>query len=197
MELLFQGAEAKIYEKNGTIHKERIEKTYRHFELDTSLRKFRTNREAKILKKLEEIAFPAPRLLRKETFTIIMEKIRGPPVKDVFILEHAKEIGRLIGILHSHDIIHGDLTTSNMILNEEEGKLYFIDFGLAQISKKREDKAVDLHLLKHALESKHWDIANEAFNIILEEYSKQLDAKEILKRLDVVELRGRNKGKGD
>ncbi len=66
-----------------------------------------------------------------------------------------KEIGNLIGKMHNQNIIHGDLTTSNMIVNSNEKKIYFIDFGLSFFSEKIEDKAVDLHLLKRALESKH------------------------------------------
>jgi len=75
--------------------------------------------------------------------------------------------------------------------NAEEGnKVFFIDFGLSFVSTKTEDKAVDLHLLKQALESKHYKIWKDCFNAVLEEYNNKL----ILDRLMVVEKRGRNKG---
>ena len=96
-------------------------------------------------------------------------------------------------MLHNSAIIHGDLTTSNMILNKE---IYLIDFGLSFFSEKSEDKAVDLHLLKEALESKHYKIWEDAFKIVLEAYRKEAKrASETLKRLEQVEKRGRYRAK--
>lgn len=192
MNLISQGAEAKIFEHEGAIHKQRISKSYRNKILDEQIRKSRTNREAKILKKLEDLNFPSPKLLRKEDYTLIMELIEGPQLKEVFSLDHCKEIGKLLSQMHEHDLIHGDLTTSNMILKENQ--IYFIDFGLSQVSKKVEDRAVDLHLLKHAIDSKHWQNSQKAFELVLEGYDPSTD---ILERLEIVELRGKNKGKGD
>jgi len=96
-------------------------------------------------------------------------------------------------MLHNHLIIHGDLTTSNMILNKE---IYFIDFGLSFFSEKAEDKAVDLHLLKEGLESKHYRIWEECFRCALEAYRKEANkSSETLKRLEIVEKRGRYRAK--
>ena len=103
-----------------------------------------------------------------------------------------KEIGRKVGILHQNEIIHGDLTTSNMILGSE---IYFIDFGLSFFSTKIEDMAVDLHLLKQALESKHYEIFEKCFSAVLSGYDHP-KRKEILTRFNTVEARGRNKLKG-
>jgi TP53 regulating kinase-like protein len=104
----------------------------------------------------------------------------------------AKQIGQTIAIIHNQDIIHSDLTTSNMIL--KQGKVFFIDFGLSYHSKKIEDKAVDLHLLKQAFEAKHFSIYKEAINIILDNYNP--DNKElIINQLKKVESRGRYKNK--
>ena len=96
--------------------------------------------------------------------------------------------------MHQQGIIHGDLTTSNMILSEKDKKVYFIDFGLAFHSIKTEDKAVDIHLLKEALQSKHFLIANEIWKEFVRVYGKQ--NKEVLERLEKVEKRGRYKQKG-
>ena len=105
----------------------------------------------------------------------------------------SREIGEKVAILHNNQIIHGDLTTSNMILNKE---IYFIDFGLSFFSRKIEDKAVDLHLLKEALESKHSKIWKKSYRTALGSYTKKaVDGKEVLKRIKVVEKRGRYKGK--
>ncbi|HLC62236.1 MAG TPA: KEOPS complex kinase/ATPase Bud32, partial [Candidatus Nanoarchaeia archaeon] len=158
--LIAQGAEAKLFLEDGRILKERFAKTYRIPEIDDKLRGFRTRREAKVLHKLEMINFPAPKLIKSdEKEQILIEKIDGKLVKD--ILEKKKynrlseEIGKKVAVLHNNLIIHGDLTTSNMIYSKE---IYFIDFGLSFFSEKAEDKAVDLHLLKEALESKHYKI---------------------------------------
>ena len=102
-----------------------------------------------------------------------------------------KELGKSIAKIHNQDIIHGDLTTSNMILKDKE--LYLIDFGLGFHSRKIEDKAVDLHLLKQALEAKHFDIAREAIQIILNSYNANQKPL-ILERIKKIESRGRYKG---
>ena len=119
-----------------------------------------------------------------------MSFIQGTKLRDHLNTENfreiAKEMGERIRELHKHDIIHGDLTTSNMIYDD---KLYFVDFGLSFVSKKDEDKAVDLHLLTQALESYHTDFWEEAVDIALKAYGD----KTVLKRLEIVEKRGRNK----
>ena len=104
----------------------------------------------------------------------------------------ANEIGVKLAKLHDSDIIHGDLTTSNMILDKE---IVFIDFGLSFHSNKIEDKAVDIHLFKQALESKHFKVKEKALEEFLKGYKKSKDYAEIMKRLEQVELRGRYKHK--
>ncbi|MFH0978362.1 MAG: KEOPS complex kinase/ATPase Bud32 [Candidatus Woesearchaeota archaeon] len=195
--IIGRGAEAIIYHDKDVV-KERVKKGYRIQEIDNRLRRFRTNREAKVIGRLQRIGFPSPKLINNdEKQTLVMEYIPGEKVRD--LLEKSdyhkisQEIGRKIAIVHNNGIIHGDLTTSNMIMHTE---VYFIDFGLSFFSEKVEDKAVDLHLFKQALESKHYTICNECFNAALKAYEK--DAKqsaEILKRLEIVEKRGRYKHK--
>ena len=95
--------------------------------------------------------------------------------------------------MHNASIIHGDLTTSNIIVHD---KVYFIDFGLGFVSTKIEDKAVDLHIIKKALESKHYLHAEECFHYLLEGYTKEnKDVEMILRRLEKVEKRGHYKHK--
>ena len=80
-----------------------------------------------------------------------------------------------------------------MIYNNE---VYFIDFGLSFFSQKIEDKAVDLHLLRQALESKHYKVFNKAFKLVLKGYKRESENyDDIMNRLEKVEARGRNKGK--
>ena len=107
--------------------------------------------------------------------------------------EVCKKIGEAIAKLHDSSIIHGDLTTANMILVDK--KVYFIDFGLGFISARYEDKAVDLHLLKQALEAKHFKKWETLFKAVLKGYSKSKTFKQVLQRLKIVEKRGRYKSK--
>ena len=203
MEKIAQGAESVLYRDRGTIIKERLSKSYRLAQLDDSLRKFRTRREAKILGKLEEMNFPAPHLqsFSDKRMSIVMDFIPGEKLRDLLIQGDdyqnlAKEMGEKVGKLHLKDIVHGDLTTSNMIMHKENKEINLIDFGLSSFSNKVEDKAVDLFLLDRALESKHYQIYPEVFQNVLEGYKKSNpDAAEVLARFEQVQARGRNKNK--
>jgi len=193
-----KGAEATIYKDKNVVIKERLPKNYRLKQIDDSLRKFRTRREAKVMNKLEELNFPAPKLIDVDDMAmeLRMEMVQGNKLRDILYqnpIALSEEVGKKIGILHTNDIIHGDLTTSNMILANE---IKFIDFGLSFFSHKEEDKAVDLHLLRQALESKHHENWEDCFKAALKGY-KQTNptADSVLKRLEQVEARGRNKGK--
>ncbi len=117
-----QGAEAKLFLENNQILKNRFPKAYRIKEIDEKLRGFRTRREAKILQKLQAMDFPAPKVIKNdEKENLVIEKIDGKLVKDVLEkLDYRKlcsGIGKKVAILHNNSIIHGDLTTSNMILS--------------------------------------------------------------------------------
>jgi len=197
MKQIASGAEAVIYKHKEIILKDRIPKEYRHKTIDAQLRKSRTNREAKVLEKLENIDFPAPKLISKEKTHIKMEYLDGDQLKTILDkspAKYGKQIGKLLAELHNNNIIHSDLTTSNMIL--KNNKIYFIDFGLSFFSHKVEDKAVDLHLLKQALESKHYKCFEKCFKAVLSAYKANFkDSETVFQRLEKVELRGRNKGK--
>jgi len=224
MKLIQQGAEAKILldEENSLIIKDRIKKSYRIKELDEKIRKQRTRSEIKLLEKASKIIpVPSPFPL-KEFNKIEMPFINGEKLSetlDSFPLEKQKEILRQVGEqiakLHGADIIHGDLTTSNMIYKENQGspyqpllllddeqrlkrgdnnfQIFFIDFGLGFISKKIEDKAVDLHLLKQALEARHYKNWKLLFDEVVMGYNNYKEADKVLERLKAVEKRGRYK----
>jgi len=196
-----QGAEAVLYQDKQRILKERLSKGYRLPQIDQSLRKFRTRREAKVLRKLEELNFPAPQLHQfcDKRMSILMDFIPGEQLKEVIEDDHqllAKELGQKIALLHQNDIIHGDLTTSNIIQHQNTKELNLIDFGLSFFSDKVEDKAVDLFLLDRALESKHHQIYPEVFQKTIQSYKENYpEANQILERFEKVKVRGRNKGK--
>lgn len=196
--IIQQGAEAVILLSNNNIIKRRLKKSYRLPELDEKIRKARTKREFTLLEKASKL-IPIPKIIKlNPSYEIDMEFIDGKKLSESLDslpnkIEICKIIGKQIATLHDNDIIHGDLTTSNMLYSKKENKLYFIDFGLGFTSKKVEDKAVDLHLIKEALESKHFNISHEAFQAILDGYNSSKNCKQVLERLKKVESRGRYK----
>lgn len=200
--IIATGAEATIFlQQNHTILKHRTKKSYRIKEIDERLRSQRTRREASILEKLSKLNFPAPKVMSEDDNTgkLEIEFLEGDKVRDILNKSNSSslsaEIGKKIAILHKNKIIHGDLTTSNMIFHNK--KVYFIDFGLSFISERVEDMAVDLHLFRQALESKHCEIWGKAFNACIKAYQKESkQADEIIKRFKIVEKRGRYKSKG-
>jgi len=203
-EIIARGAEAILLKNDGKIIKRRLKKKYRLDELDKKIRQGRTRREAKLLEKASKV-IPIPKIisLNEHTHEICMEHISGKKISDSLdnvprkkSMEICKLIGENIAKIHNQNIMHGDLTTSNMIYSDKEKKLYFIDFGLGFHSERVEDRAVDLHLLKEALESKHFKNWKEYLKIILEYYKKEgKNASMVFGRLKKVESRGRYKGK--
>ena len=111
-------------------------------------------------------------------------------------------VGQEVGKLHLHDVIHGDLTTSNIILRESTYEPVLIDFGLGSQSTLAEDKAVDLYVLERAVNSTH-PIHSDIYNAwLLEGYRKPFESKvmggpakirEILRKLEDVRMRGRKR----
>ena len=194
MERIAQGAEAVLTRDGKKLHKERISKGYRHKTIDGQLRKRRTKREAKLLEDAKRAGVNVPEVIERDDYTIQMEFVDGKRVKDA-IPEMSGEgrkkvagmVGSSIARLHSNGIVHGDLTTSNMIL--KDGKLFFIDFGLGERSESIEKFAVDLRLLKEVFQSTHQRFAG-MFEEILKAY-KWEKAKDVRERLSVVEKRGR------
>lgn len=230
MDIIQQGAEAIIIHEGNSVIKDRVSKKYRHPELDKKIIKQRTKSEAKILEKVSKL-IPCPKPEQVEFNEIKMPFIEGKKLSENLEQLDWKSICKIIGNqiakIHDNNIIHGDLTTSNMIYVENKPKtalleqypsksqtitkkeskeaelvqasdnfsyprLYFIDFGLGFISERIEDRAVDLHLIKQALEAKHFSIHKEAEKIILDNYSSK-DKEKTLNQLKKVESRGRYK----
>lgn len=201
MTVIARGAEAIIISKDGVFIKKRIEKKYRIKEIDESLRKLRTRQEARLLEKASKVA-NVPKVIKvdEKEKEIFLERISGEKISECLNFmplgkqkKIFNEVGENIARLHDADIIHGDLTTSNMILSD--GKIFFIDFGLGFKSSREEDKAVDIHLLKQALEAKHYRHYNLLFKEFIEGYKKSKDFKKVFERLEKVESRGRYKEK--
>jgi Kae1-associated kinase Bud32 len=201
--MIYQGAEAKIcvskYMGFDVVEKRRISKSYRIPEIDYQLISYRTKEEAKLMIEARKNGVSVPIIfdvdLKKGIIT--MEYLKGKRIKDIFneISEKeradiCKKIGLSIGKLHKNHIIHGDITTSNMILLDD--KIHFIDFGLGEINSEIEAKGVDLHVLMEAIESAHSKFSN-SFNYVLDGYKNEnsKDANLVIKKIHEIVKRGR------
>jgi TP53 regulating kinase-like protein len=204
--LLKKGAEASLFltEWHGrrVVVKVRFPKKYRPTELDERIRRYRTAHEPQLMHeaKLAGVSTPTIFLVDMANAAITMEFVEGKQVKQLLGGISKKErqqlcfrIGEQIGKLHGHGVIHGDLTTSNMILNDE-GKVFLVDFGLGEKNTELEAKGVDLHLMKRALQSTHYEFAEECFQNVMLGYATVLgehDAKAVLEKIREIEHRGR------
>eukprot|EP00088_Acartia_fossae_P014921 TRINITY_DN1806_c0_g1_i13.p1 TRINITY_DN1806_c0_g1~~TRINITY_DN1806_c0_g1_i13.p1 ORF type:complete len:223 (+),score=25.41 TRINITY_DN1806_c0_g1_i13:95-763(+) len=211
-ELTKQGAEARIYTGQflgqPVIVKERFSKGYRHPDLDAMLRKDRHRAECRALVKCQSLGVPVPTLYLcdGETSTIIMQRLeQAITVRDKInallsekatqeLVSIAESIGNLVAKLHVGGLIHGDITTSNIMIDEPSGKLYFIDFGLSFQEGSPEDKGVDLYVLERALISTHPN-TEYVFQAILDAYTKACgnQGKEIMKKFEEIRMRGRKR----
>jgi TP53 regulating kinase-like protein len=206
MILIKKGAEASLYldnwHNNKVIIKHRLPKKYRIPELDQVIRSQRTIHEPHLIHKAKEAGVPTPTIfmVNPQESSIVMEYVNGKQVKEILDkfskkdrLNLCKLIGNLIGRLHKNGIIHGDLTTSNMILTSS-GKVIFIDFGLSERSIELEQKGVDLHLMKRTLLSTHYSHAKESFKAIMDGYAEIVgveEKKRVAIKIREIEKRGR------
>ena len=203
--LIAKGAEADLLldpDWNGVkaLIKRRGEKRYRHPELDREIRRQRTIHEASIIHRAKGAGVPTPVIYQvsPDDATIVMEFVEGERVRDIIDGlpgEERKRLFTLIGImagrLHKAGIIHGDMTTSN-IINTAEGPV-FVDFGLGEVSSETEKRGVDLNLMHRMLTSTHFRHTEELFTAFREGYVEGLgeEAEEARGRMEEVSRRGR------
>ncbi len=199
---LKRGAEAELrrteFLGRAAVEKFRVPKAYRLSQLDEELRRARIRMEARLMSEARAAGVAVPVLydINLQDNKIVMEFIDGPTVKEVLdqggprALETAREIGRIAGRLHRAGIIHGDLTTSNMILRD--GRIVMIDFSLGGKGETAEERGVDLHLLREALTSAHKN-ATAYYREVLAGYREILGAaaKESIAKVKEIEGRGR------
>lgn len=183
-----EGAEAKIYSLRlfgrSLILKRRERKKYRISQLDDKLRKERTKREAKVMQKLSQIGVSSPSLVSVGKFSILMEKLDGRLLKDIKLnSEMLRQSGTILAKMHSHNIVHGDFTTANLMLSKDG--ISVIDFGLSEITPSIEEKASDLLLMKRSIPSHLYNVFENSYSSA---YQKSEETK---KRLKEIEERGR------
>ena len=190
-DLIAKGAESNIikssYMGEDAVIKARIPKNYRIAEIDNKIRKSRCKLEAKLLSDAKRAGVRTPVLYDVDLNekSILMEAIDGVMLKDVINDDLAYKTGLEISKLHSADIIHGDITSSNIMLRDDD--LVFIDFGLGRYSDLEEDKAVDLLVLKKSLQSIDYEKALTYFDSVLKGYNNP----KIIDKISDIEHRGR------
>ena len=202
-DIIYTGAEAEIcvskYMNYNVVEKRRVHKSYRIDYIDNKLISSRTREEAKLMIEARKIGVSVPIIYDVDLVNgiITMEYLKGKRIKDILnnLSEKkrqklCKKIGESIARFHNNDIIHGDITTSNMILLDD--RVHFIDFGLGEKNSEIESKGVDLHVLMEALESTHSKYS-DCFKYVLEGYKKELkdDANQVIKKIDDIVKRGR------
>jgi TP53 regulating kinase-like protein len=203
--LIKRGAEADLYLIEWlnlpAVRKVRVPKPYFQPQLDQAIRSHRTLQEALFLRKAREcgVSTPLVYFVDIKGAELIMQYFEGERLKEALstrggdeCIALCKEMGRTIALLHSHDIMHSDLTPSNFILYR--GRLVTIDFGLSFISRKLEDRAVDLHLLKGVLNSTYTEKADLYFTSVLEGYGSifgEGSVNALKEKIREIERRGR------
>jgi Kae1-associated kinase Bud32 len=195
MHLLKRGAEAEIWLKNSrTVIKKRVKKRYRIMQLDKRLREKRTRFEIRLMDKARSAGVKVPKIVRHGKYFFEMEYIKGKQLKQVLNENNyayfAREAGQILATLHANKIIHGDFTTSNMIVSDDE--LYIIDFGLGFISTSVEDKATDIRVFEETTKATHPEIFENFVKLVLKEYIKTGEnGRKVLSRLEKIRERRR------
>lgn len=220
--LLQQGAEGKLYlgsfEGQRCLVKERFVKAYRHPQLDQQLTRERMRAETRAIARCEAAAIRVPKVFQCDLKTrrIHMEYFPNcctvkhfvqtvlpkstKTTADQRLVELATQIGAVIGLMHKHNIIHGDLTTSNMLLTpmnvtDTDYELVMIDFGLSHYDVSAEDKGVDLYVLERALLSTHNAVMPGMFDDVLAAYrgSNVNGCQDVIGKFEEVRARGRKR----
>jgi len=203
--VIAQGAESIILKTERWNHlfvlKWRQSKPYLFKDIDSHLRKTRTSRECKMLSVARSlgVSTPAVYAVNLDDYTILMDYIEGMQFKQLAsslseqqLKQFCFEFGRSIGLLHMGDVVHGDPTTSNVII-DSKSKLWLVDFGLSEMNATVEMKGVDLHLIHRALETTHWDLQECMLEATIKGYSDTVgkEANESLSRMEEIRERGR------
>jgi len=203
--LIYKGAEADIvrgeWQGLDAVFKVRKPLSYRLKVMDDAIRRQRTIHEADMIHGARAAGVASPHLFYVDipAATLVMEYVDGQRVKDIVgsaprgVVEAIfGEFGRSVAMLHSAGIMHGDLTTANVV--KRGGELVFIDFGLSLRTTRLEDHAVDLRLIKETLVGAHSQIALYALDALFGGYAKGVGparSRAALRQLQNIERRGR------
>ncbi|GAB7094122.1 bifunctional N(6)-L-threonylcarbamoyladenine synthase/serine/threonine protein kinase [Halolamina litorea] len=146
-----RGAEAVVDVLDDEVVKRRIPKSYRHPELDATLRRDRTVLEARLLNEARKAGVPTPLVHDADVAesTLRLQRVGESDLAEALTPERARELGGLLARLHGAGVVHGDPTTRNVRVGD---RLFLIDFGLGYHSGHPEDHAMDLHVFEGSVE---------------------------------------------
>lgn len=196
------GAEARLdsseWMGREVVLKQRVVKGYRHPSLDRSIQTSRIRNEARLLLEARKagIAVPVVYSVDYSSNQIVLEEVKGARVKDALnelpdpeARTVCAKIGEIAARLHANDIVHGDLTTSNMLLEGE--RIVLIDFSLGSKTPELEDKGVDMHLLEEAFHSAHYR-RSQLYEVVKNSYVRRYErGRDVLAKVKEIEKRGR------
>lgn len=184
-----RGAEADLFLTEvgpwKAVVKRRVRKKYRIPQLDQRIRSERTIREANALRDAKKAGVRAPSVLSVNLgdFTIVMSFVEGETARSCLDQLPRREqagvlyeIGQQIGALHETGLVHGDMTTSNIIISRS-GLPFILDFGMSSYSSDPEDRGTDLHLLQRSISTSHALDSRRSEKLIREGYRRELGDK--------------------
>ena len=189
--IIARGAEAIIKRISffglPAIAKQRVKKSYRQESIDSSLRKTRTKAEAYILHSAKQAGVRCPVVYSASETELVVSDVKGELLHDLLKQKGAgkavEEVGKNLARLHSADMVHGDFTTSNVIVDGK--KVWLIDFGLGGFATDLEEKAIDVLLMERSLGDE------KLFKAFTKGYSEYKNAGRVLKQMSEITKRGR------
>ncbi|MGM0447514.1 MAG: bifunctional N(6)-L-threonylcarbamoyladenine synthase/serine/threonine protein kinase [Methanobacteriota archaeon] len=146
--------------------KRRVEKSYRHPELDRTIRRDRTVAEARLTSQARRAGVPTPLVYDVDlaNATLTLQYVGERDLATVLDERSTRAVGRHLARLHGAGIVHGDPTTRNVRVSPdgvggraENGEsdpapqTYLIDFGLGYHTGHVEDHAMDLHVFEGSI----------------------------------------------
>ena len=173
---LHLGAEAEVWAGEWfgqrAVSKQRRQRAWRHPHLDHRLGVRRMISEARLLIRLRKNGMDVPPLLDMDLAEgrLIIGFLPGRPLIEVLndqnttakqVKDILQRVGKELRRLHRLAVTHGDLSTNNILVDEDT--VHLIDFGLASIEYDVERYGIDLHVLDEILGASHpqWNGAIE------------------------------------
>ncbi|VTT86432.1 TsaD/Kae1/Qri7 protein, required for threonylcarbamoyladenosine t(6)A37 formation in tRNA / p53-regulating protein kinase (human PRPK/yeast YGR262c) [Halorubrum sp. DM2] len=189
---------------NRRVTKRRVAKSYRHPELDRTLRRDRTVAEARLASEARRAGVPTPLVydIDLATATLTLQYVGDRDLAAALDERWTETVGRHLARLHRAGMVHGDPTTRNVRVspdtaesagrggesNETSGT-YLIDFGLGYHTGHVEDHAMDLHVFEGSVRATAAD--PDPLTAAFEAGYESAGDPEVLDRLRDVADRGR------